>query len=240
MFGTNPLTFIIALAGGMIPAILWLSFWLREDNKRKEPLGILFLTFLAGMLAVILVLPLEKVIDAIFQDANLKIVLWAASEELLKYFAFAVIVLGGTTLDEPVDYPIYLMTAALGFSALENAFFLVNPLSQGDTIVSVLTGNLRYLGATLLHAVCSGLIGVVLGLAFFKPKYQRGSYFFLGFLGAVALHSLFNFFIIQDGGENFFQVFGFLWVVTIIIMLIFEKLRRMSAYKTTPTVPETI
>ena len=33
-----------------------------------------------------------------------------------------------------------------------------------------------------------------------------------------------------SNGENFLQVFGFLWVVTIIIMLMFEKLRRMGTY----------
>ena len=33
----------------------------------------------------------------------------------------------------------------------------------------------------------------------------------------------------ENNGENFLQVFAFLWVVTIINMLVFEKLRRMSA-----------
>jgi hypothetical protein len=32
-------------------------------------------------------------------------------------------------------------------------------------------------------------------------------------------------------GENFLGVFGFLWVVAIINILIFEKLRRMGNYQ---------
>jgi hypothetical protein len=32
----------------------------------------------------------------------------------------------------------------------------------------------------------------------------------------------------KGSGENFLQVFGFLWVVAIINILIFEKLKRMG------------
>ena len=53
-------------------------------------------------------------------------------------------------------------------------------------------------------------------------------YLFLGIILAITLHSTFNFFIIENSGNDFLKVFAFLWVVTIIIMLLFEKLRRMS------------
>ena len=48
---------IVALVGGLLPAFLWLFFWLREDKEHPEPKGLLFFTFLAGMSTVILVLP---------------------------------------------------------------------------------------------------------------------------------------------------------------------------------------
>jgi hypothetical protein len=45
---------------------------------------------------------------------------------------------------------------------------------------------------------------------------------------AVLLHSTFNFFIMRGEGKSTLQIFIFLWVITILVILLFEKLRRMS------------
>ena len=232
-FGTiiqNPHALLLAFVGGTIPAVLWLIFWLREDKDNPEPVKLLIFTFIAGMLAVILVLPIEKYIQGFHYKAIILTFLWAASEEILKYLAFTVILSQSSYLDKPVRYPIYLITAALGFAALENTFYLVRPLMTSNMTLSLLTGNLRFLGSTLLHSATSAIIGIGIGLAFFKSSGTRFLYGFFGLITAVALHGTFNFFIMDKGGENFLQVFGFLWVITIIIMLLFEKLRRMGIY----------
>ena len=230
-FSGNPVALAIAIALGVIPAILWLSFWLREeDHGREEPLGLIALTFLAGMLAVLFVLPIEKFIGSLTKDNVTLITLWATSEEIIKYLAFVVIMYKSQYIDRPVDYAIYLMTAALGFAALENTLYLIRPGIMTDTTVAFLTGSMRFLGSTLLHSVASGIIGIGVGLAYFKGKEARQLFGFIGLISAVALHSVFNFFIMQKNGENFLQVFGFLWVITIIIMLLFERLRRMGSY----------
>ncbi len=234
----NPNPFILALIFGLIPSILWLFFWLREDNKHPEPRGLLVMAFIAGMLTVIVVLPIQKFVGSIVAESITRTTLWAATEEIFKYLAFAAIVFRSPFLDEPVDYAIYMMAAGLGFAALENTFFLIHPLSTNELTVSFLTGNLRYLGATLLHSVTSGFLGICLGLAYFKSRGERQLYWLLGLAGAICLHTVFNFFIIEKNQENLFQVFGFLWVTAIIIMLLFEKLRRMGRYTQQPnTVP---
>jgi protease PrsW len=230
-FSHDPKVIALAIILGMAPAILWLFFWLREDKDgNHEPVGLILFTFIAGMLSVVCVLPVERILSAFTSNNNQLIVLWSIAEELFKYGAFALIMSSNSNLDEPVDYPIYMMTAALGFAALENVMYLIKPLSVSSGTVSFLTGHLRFLGSTLLHSVASGIIGISIGLAYFKSTGTRTLYTFIGIIGAVTLHSLFNFFIIQEGGKNFLQIFGFLWVITIIIMLLFEKLRRMSRY----------
>ena len=231
---SNPGTVALAFAGGTLPAVLWLLFWLREDKGNREPAGLVLATFVAGMLSVIIVLPLEKLIATFPISATAMTVLWATSEELLKLFAFIVIMSGSRYLNKPIKYPVYMMAAALGFAALENTLFLIHPLSVNDATLSLLTGNLRFLGSTLLHSAASGMVGIGLGLAFFKRRAARVWYGFVGLLFAIALHSTFNFFIMEKSGENFIQVFGFLWVITIIIMLLFEKLRRMGSYIESP------
>jgi RsiW-degrading membrane proteinase PrsW (M82 family) len=123
----------------------------------------------------------------------------------------------------------YFIAVALGFAALENILYLIHPIDVNGAVVGLLTGNLRFLGSTLLHAIASAMIGSALGLAFFI-KGARFMYLVSGLLCAIILHSIFNFFIMKEDGANFLSVFGFLWVVTIINILIFEKLRRMGKY----------
>ena len=221
-------TWAIALAGGIIPSLAWLWFWLKEDQKKPEPKGVLVICFVLGMIAVILVLPIQKFIQGMVSSNELQIIGWAGAEEIIKYLAVMVILYKTTYIDEPLDWPIYFITTALGFAALENTLFLIKPLSLDQATVSLLTGNLRFLGATLLHTVASGTIGIAMGLSFFMDGFRKKVYVLVGFIVAITLHSVFNFFIMRNDGGDFLTVFSFLWVVTIIIMLLFEKIRRMS------------
>ena len=225
----DPKILAVAFLGGIIPSLFWLWFWLKEDEERPEPKGLITIIFIMGMIVVILVLPIQKFIQDHVSSHEGQLVLWASVEEILKYIAVLVILYKTNNADEPIDWPIYMITAALGFAALENMLFLLKILpSSIGTFVSLNTGNLRFLGANLLHAISSGIIGISIGISFYMKKWERNSFLFIGFLIAIALHSAFNFFIIRNDGNNFLKVLAFLWVVTIIIMLLFEKVRRMS------------
>lgn len=217
---------VISLLGGLIPAFLWLWFWLREDDEKPEPRGLLLLTFIIGMVSVFVVLPIENFFDGFIRDQKVLTIVWAGTEEIIKYIAVLFVALKSRFADEPVDFAIYLITGALGFAAMENALFLVDPVAVGDATVSLLTGNFRFLGAMLLHAVASGMIGIALGLAFYRNLIQRRIFLFIGLFGAISLHSIFNFLII-DSDKGLFSVFSLLWGVTIIILLLFEQLRRV-------------
>jgi protease PrsW len=219
---------IFAILGGVIPAILWLWFWLKEEeDDNHEPIGLIVLSFLLGGLLVFFAIWLERIsADFIFNNTT-QIVVWAIIEELIKLAGVSVIIFGNKNIREPIDYPMYFIAVALGFAALENFFFLIDPIKTSGTIVGILTGNLRFLGSTLLHAITSGMIGSALGLAFYLKKF-RIYYLIVGIFLAISLHSIFNFFIMKEGDNNVFGIFGFLWVVSIINILIFEKLKRMG------------
>ena len=122
-----------------------------------------------------------------------QIIFWASTEEIIKYLAALVILYKNSKLDEPLDWPIYMITVALGFAAFENTLFLIKPLSLGETTTSLLTGQLRFLGSTLLHTVSSAIIGISLGLSFYMKKYKKKIYLLGGILFAITLHSVFNF-----------------------------------------------
>ena len=228
MLTNDPKILGLAFLGGIIPSLLWLWFWLKEDKKNPEPKGLLSIVFIVGMIAVVFVLPIQKFIQTHVGSNEWQLALWASSEEIIKYLAVAIVLYKTNHAEEPIDWPIYMITVALGFAALENALFLIKPLSLGATMVSLLTGQLRFLGSTLLHAVSSGIVGIAMGISLHMNGFKKKWHLLIGLISAVALHSIFNFFIMKNNGSDFLKVFAFLWVVTIIIMLLFEKIRRMN------------
>jgi RsiW-degrading membrane proteinase PrsW (M82 family) len=229
-FLKNSKTVIYAILGGALPAILWLWFWLREeDRERSAPRGIIALSFILGGIMVVVAIWMEKYSLNFVDNHTAQVIVWATIEELLKLLGVVFILFNTGIIKKPIDYPMYFIACALGFAALENILYLLHPLDVSGTIVGILTGNLRFLGSTLLHAIASGMIGSALGLSFFMKQY-RAIYLFVGILCAIMLHSIFNFFIMKSSGENFLSVFGSLWVVTIINILIFEKIKRMGNY----------
>ncbi len=225
---TDPKIWILALAGGFLPSLLWLWFWLKEENKKPEPKAILSMVFITGIFAVVIVLPIQKFIQVNISDINWRLILWAATEEILKFLAVFVVIYKTKYDHKPIDWPIYLVTAALGFAALENTLFLLKPLSIGENTLSILTGELRFLGSTLLHAVASGVLGLAIGFSLHKKIFSKEFYFIVGLLLAITLHSIFNFFIIENSGSDFLKVFASLWFMAIIVMFLFEKVRRMN------------
>lgn len=223
----DPKILMFAFFAGVTPALIWLFFWLREDKKKEEPKGLITMIFILGMISVVFVIPIQKWIQSKVGGAGTELVLWAAVEELVKYLAVMLVLYKSEYIDEPLDWPIYFITVALGFAALENTLFLVEPFNLGNSIVGLLTGQLRFLGSTLLHAMATGTVGIAMGLSFYMNQTKKKIYIIVGLLIAVVLHSVFNFFIMKNNGSEFMKVFAFLWVVTIIIMLLFEKLRKM-------------
>jgi protease PrsW len=220
----TPVAFAIAAVSGLVPALFWLWFWLREDKLRPEPLLLIAITFIGGMAVVPLALPLQKLAIELYIGTNL-VVAWVIIEEVLKYALAVLVILWNRAVDEPIDMIIYMIVIALGFAALENTLFLLSPLMSGDYLNSTLTGSFRFLGATLLHVLASGTVGVFLAFAFYKSKLVQIGFGMVGLFLAIVLHALFNFFIIGASGETILGVFLFVWIGIIVLFLLFEKVK---------------
>lgn len=223
----SSLNFAIAFLAGLIPALFWLWFWLREDKAHPEPKALLATSFVAGMLIVPLVLPLQQFAMERFTGDNLVFV-WIIIEEVLKYSAALIVVLWNKAVDEPIDAIIYMLTIALGFSALENALFIFNPLQDGDVANSFITGNFRFLGATLLHVLASSTVGVAMALSYYAQSWIKVLVATLGLFIAVILHALFNFSIIDASGGTVLVVFMFVWMGIVVLFILFEKVKLLE------------
>ena len=213
----------------MIPALVWLWFWLREDRLHPEPRILILTAFLAGMLAVPLVIPFEKAVSDYFGSGALVFIVWAIVEELAKFIVAWATVLRRKEVDEPIDVLIYMITVALGFSAIENSLFLLAPIAGGDALGALITGNLRFIGATLLHIISSSAIGAAMALAFYQSAKIKKEFIIAGVILSVGLHAIFNLLIIKsdNDGDTFF-VFLSVWLVVAVLLVVFEKVKSLA------------
>ncbi len=219
--------FAIAFLAGLIPALFWVWFWLREDCRKPEPYFLIAISFIAGMAVVPMALPLQKLALELYSGANVMVV-WVIVEELLKYAVALLLIFWNREVDEPIDMVIYMIVVALGFAALENALFIFNPLVLGEYMNSAVTGSFRFLGATLLHVLASGTVGVALALAFYRSRSVQVLAGTIGLSLAIVLHALFNFFIMSTNGETILTVFLFVWMGIILLFLLFEKIKLLE------------
>ena len=272
---------VLALLGGIVPALFWLWFWLREDRLRPEPRSALLSAFIGGIIAVLMALFFELVIYYLLVEANpasikgfpdflriglqyfsdnhnlinsqtnfwgqvqdffnnsfnikkgfLLIIIAPVVEEFLKLLLTYNICLRRKVNDEPVDASIYMLTAALGFAAIETALFLTSPLAKGQFMDGFIASNFRSIGPMLIHLVSSATLGLFLGLAFYSSKIKKFFYLIIGFISAVFLHTLFNFFImLNDTTHNinyFWVACAGTWIFIIFLLVFFKKVKNIT------------
>jgi len=222
---------------GFLPSIVWLLFYLRKD-VHPESNKMIVKVFFFGMLAAFLAILLEKGFQEInlFMAGTLKansilaIFLGGALiEEYVKYLAVRTSVFKNSELDEPPDILLYMIVAALGFAALENILVLSNyhPILTSAKALEVMSW--RFVSATFLHALCSGLFGYFLALSFFRTK-RRKILFFSGLILATILHGLYNFSIIRvEGLEKLILPLFILIILAWFVSVGFKKLKRMKS-----------
>lgn len=230
IIGTNTSYIIFAF----LPPILWLLFYLRED-QHPEPKRLILLAFVGGMASAVLAVVVELALigrqglisldQNILQNALIIFLVIGLAEEYLKYLAVKFCILQRRDFDEPVDAMIYMMTAALGFAALENALFIFPLLHQNIFTGLEVTAN-RFLGANLLHALSSGIVGFFLARAWFLPR--RRHFVALGIVIATLLHALFNSLILvrEDMAQGTLYLILLLAIMAVMVFVDFERLKR--------------
>ena len=222
-----------------LPPVLWLLFYLRED-RHPEPKLLLLMTFIGGMISVALAIigecafvqlinggSCQSGVNYAAQNAFTLFFGIAVIEEYVKYAAVKLLVLRRKDFDEPVDAMIYMITAALGFAAVENVLFAFPSFHQSVWLGLEITTN-RFLGANLLHALSSAIVGFFLARAWFSP--HRHHFIALGVLIASFFHAIFNYLIlIHDGlSEGTLYLVLLLALMAIIVFIDFERLRRRN------------
>lgn len=217
----------------LLPGFAWLFFYLEED-PRHESRFLLLLTFLAGAACALVALAMQLFLykegyaldpgQAVSPSAFFiySLILLALSEELVKFLAAYLVVHNKPEFKLPIEAMVYMVVAALGFATVENLGSAFSPAGHLLLWNSVLESlSLRFVGATLLHALSSSIVGYYWALAI-RGRRNWGTFVF-GLLLATFLHAIFNYLIIVYGNLAFSLVF--LVMVGLFALNDFEKLK---------------
>lgn len=200
---------------GLLPALLWLIFFLREDATRPEPKRMILYVFIGGALAAgVSVIPefyLQKYFPPSIGEppyASSLLAPFAFIEEITKFLIAYLIIKKSKYFDEGVDGMIYMITAGLGFAAVENTLNLIG----AESVFEIFT--LRAIGATLLHATASGILGF----------YWVRGYLIPGIVAATLLHWGFNYLVLLFQNIEIYTT-GLLLLAAIFLFHDFEILK---------------
>ena len=213
---------------GLLPSIVWLSLFLTKD-PRPEPKYLITKVFSFGVIIALPVLFIEGAISFIASEITFlpRVLIFfslaAFVEEYMKYWIVKSSVILKPDFDEPHDSIIYMIAAALGFAAAENLIIALTIYPEGfATTLGVIA--LRFTGATLLHALASGIVGYFLGLAWFFYHFKKQIVAF-GLVIASFLHLVFNYMIFLNPNialpGNTILLLGMM----VSLLILFDKLK---------------
>ncbi len=231
---------ILLIPVGFLPGVIWLLYFLGEDKKRPEPKRMIIKTFAWGMMIALVAVIIEYILiellgksfyrPSLFVAIIVFFLIVALTEEYLKYFVVKSTVLKRPEFDEPIDAMIYCIIAALGFASVEN-LIVIWGVSLRDIANPFGIMALRFIGATLLHALASGIVGYWLGVAMFSKKklsfrsVKAKLLVTFGLVQAVIFHGLFNWTMER---LQFGLVALLLGVMIVIVYLGFHRLRKLG------------
>ncbi len=224
-----------AILIGIVPALLWLWIWLHEDSEHPEPKSILIISFVAGMFVAPIAVILQLLSESYFANLNFifagvvvswSVVAWVIIEELLKFGA-SFFALKSKAFNEPVDAMIYLITASLGFVAVENTLFAIKNVIEGGLMELFSGGIIRMIGPSLLHIATSGMVGLFISLAFYMNHQRKTLFIYFGLALAIILHTFYNLFIISKKGGYISTAFISVWILAIILASGFHFVKKM-------------
>lgn len=223
-------TSILLIVLGALPSLAWLVFYLKEDARHPEPRKLILYTLVAGALVTVFVLQIQIVVNDWITGQGfstyslISFVLLGAVEEIFKFLAVYFAVSRRKEFDEPIDAMVYMVVASLGFAMVENIASIFQSNTFSITSPGPLeTTALRFVGATLLHSLTSGVVGYYWGKAI-----AAGSSRFAGVAWGLALatllHAFFNYLIIKS--EPVALPLIFLMFMGLFVLNDFEKLKR--------------
>lgn len=232
------LNYIIYFLVGILPCLIWLFLYLRQDVHPESNKKIIEI-FLLGAFTVLPIKILEDFFSSFFPHDNsliknipllflYYIVVIGLIEEFFKYLVVRVRVIKSSHFDEPIDAMLYLIIASLGLAAVEN-IFLIFKSPQIQT--AILISSLRLLTAIFLHTLAAGITGYFLALSLNLYGLKKFSIISIGLITSSVFHGLYDATAtLLEVAENIFAFFlpiVIIMLMGIIVYFLFLKVKKM-------------
>lgn len=194
------LDFLLITTIALLPSVIWLLFFLKEDvhpESKNMILKVFFFGALSAPAAAFVGIGFQELLLEFNLHEELFLILHiflgiGLTEELLKYLVVRLKVISHHEFDEPVDAMLYMIISGLGFAALENILIFFSQKILNQPFVEALSLiSIRFITATFLHALCSALIGYFLALSICNTKNQL-KLISTGLISAAFLHGLYD------------------------------------------------
>jgi len=217
---------------GILPTVVWLTFFSFQSKDRPTPFHMVIYGLILGAASTFVALIFEFYLHqrlyglGFTTEHPLTITLFAAIEEVLKFLAVFLIIQPSKHFKEPLDAMIFMIIVGLGFAAVENVATLFNHGGAIDEIFAsgkaFEIATLRFLGATLLHALVGAALGYHWAIGLLRKK-AVGFHIIVGLLLAILLHGVFNYLIIKTGPISWTTVY--LGAFMFFILIDFEEIK---------------
>ncbi|MFI6504306.1 PrsW family intramembrane metalloprotease [Nonomuraea typhae] len=219
----GPLGWGLAMLLALAPLPVLLAAVLCLDRLEPEPrlhLGFAFAwgAGVAVVLAIVFTLAGEAVVAGLGYGAGVAddvgtVILAPVIEEALKGAALLMLLRRRREIDGLTDGVIYASMAGLGFAAVENVGYYLGSYDEGGVGGVVETFVLRGVISPLGHPVYTSLIGIGVAAAVVHRRYWAIP---LGYLGAVALHAMWN----GSASTGSLALFGLAYLVIMAVLVV--------------------
>lgn len=214
---------VVAAVLTLIPTAVVASFIAWLDRHEPEPPSWLALTFIWGAtvsvgIALVGTIPTQMACEALgFPRAFAELLSAPIIEEIAKGTILLLLAVRfRREFNGRVDGMVYSGTAALGFAAVENVFYIASSLNEYGVSEAAVTFFVRGIMSPFAHPIFTAMIGLGLGTAVTSSK--KSSWFIwppLGLLAAIILHLLWN----ASALSNEFFILYFLVQMPIFVLM---------------------
>ena len=226
------LKYLLYFIVGILPCIIWLIFYLRQDMHPESNRKIIEI-FILGMIIVAPVLIIENLLGN-FLVKNLPTLFNVDSvsptlvqllfyytivigfiEEFFKYIVVKLRAIKSSHFDEPIDAMLYTIIISLGLAAIENLAVIFQTTEIGSAI---LISVIRLLTAIFLHSLAAAITGYFLALSLsLRNKWKRFLIIISGLLLASVFHGVYDVSVVNL--EKATNIFDFLFPIVIIMLM---------------------
>ena len=223
------------------PVLIWLLFFLARDKKCPEPLYWVAATLVLGAFSAFLTIAIEFIFtnklnitlpiiaESLAQRNLMGFAIVSVVEEAMKFLVVYFLFNVNKCFDEAIDAMIYMVTAAIGFSMVENALAVLGQLKISESLAMPFQITIaRFLGANLLHIICCGVVGFFWAKALTTKKHW---YLGIGFILAVIIHTIFNYSLYAGGVLLLPFVLLFVFICATILLWLFDVVEELRNAK---------